>query len=376
MKCPKCDLNQPDTNLECPRCGVIFAKLGFTPQPEDAPGSRIPPPPLSQIESIPGDKRPSGRPNSHPVPRDGREPRRPASASGSAIPVVPPVSHPGQEDAPLTRRNQQAPEADRDLFSVDEEESIPEPRCLDAKDWLILATGPIIALACMYFFWTRHILNTLMILVHEMGHAIVGWMFGYPSLPAFDLQYGGGVTVHTERWTALLILIYVGFAVLFFLYRKNVWALVLLSLVVVIHGLLAFTSGHEALILFMGHGTELVIAGIFIYRAVSGSKVVHAIERPLYGIIGFYIVLADITFAWGLMTSPAKRAAYGAAKGGGHWMDFSRIAYEHFQVHLTAVAVFFLMCCLAPPILAFLVFRYQEYLHLGISRLARREREA
>ena len=44
-----------------------------------------------------------------------------------------------------------------------------------------------------------------------------------------------------------------------------------------------------------------------------------------------------------------------------------------FQVQLTDVATFFFFCCFIPPILGFLVFRYQEYLHYGITRLARRE---
>ncbi len=372
MKCPKCDLNQPETNLECPRCGVVFAKLGFIP-PARADDPVNAPRPGSVGRLPPTEPSPPRRPAPRTIPAQKGEPRRSPQRGTAPIPVAPPVSVPDSDEFPEFLHDDGRIEPARDFFTSDEEEIVPEPRSLDAKDWLVIGAGPVIALGCMGFFWTKHILNTLMILVHEMGHAIVGWLFGYPSLPAFDLQYGGGVTVHVNRWTALLILIYAGFAVLLYLYRKNMWALILLSLLVVIHGLLAFTSWHEALILFMGHGTELVIAGIFIYRGVSGSKVVHPIELPLYGIIGFYIVFADIAFAWGLITSPAKRAAYGAAKGGGHWMDFSRIAYEHFQVNLDVVAVFFLICCFIPPILAFIVFRYQEYLHYGITRLAHRE---
>lgn len=377
MKCPKCDLNQPATNLECPRCGVVFAKIGFTPSPDKAAPRREPSPPR-QPEDTPAGPRPVGKgaadragTRTYPSRRKSAPPAPPAGRVSSA--VVPPVPAHTQVGAPSPAGDEEAVELVRDSLVPEEEETIPEPRHLDARDWFVIATGAVIALACMYFFWTSHILSTLMILVHEMGHAMVGWLFAYPSLPAFDLRYGGGITVHTERWTQFLILIYLAIAMLIYLYRKNRWAVICLVAVALIHALLAFTSWHEALILFMGHGMELLIAAIFLFRAFSGSKVIHPIERPMYGIIGFYIVFADIAFAWGLMTSPAKRAMYGAAKGGGHWMDFSRLAYEHFEVNLPVVATFFFVCCLLPPLLAFLVFRYQEYLHHGISRLARRE---
>ena len=91
----------------------------------------------------------------------------------------------------------------------------------------------------------------------------------------------------------------------------------------------------------MGHGTELLIAGIFFYRALSGAAVVHSVERPLYAAIAFFIVFSDINFSYRLMTSPFARAEYADAKGGGHWMDFSRIAIDHLHVNLTSVAFLF-----------------------------------
>ena len=291
---------------------MVFAKIGFTPPPE---AQEPAPPSGSRPGRRPVRKEPARRPPPGSMPREEGSAQRPAPVGTGPIPVVPAVSDHGDEVETLPSFAETMAEQAHVPLMDDEEEIIPETRRLNSQDWLLLATTPIIALACTYFFWPKHILNTLMILVHEMGHAIVGWLFGYPSLPAFDLQYGGGVTIHVNRWTALLILIYAGFAALIFLYRKNIPTLVLLCAVVAIHGFMAFTSWHEALILFMGHGTELVIAAIFIYRAVSGSKVVHAIERPMYGVIGFYIVFADMVFRMGPDDQPGPAGHVRRCKG-------------------------------------------------------------
>ena len=112
----------------------------------------------------------------------------------------------------------------------------------------------------------------------------------------------------------------------------------------------------------MGHGFELLFAIVFLYRAFSGSSIIVPIERPLYAFMGFFIVFIDIRFAHRLMTSAAFRADYGAAKGGGHWMDFSRIAHEFLNVPLTSVAALFFVLCVLTPIAAFLIFRYKAYL--------------
>ncbi len=270
----------------------------------------------------------------------------------------------------------------RDIELVDEEpydeydefddESPPEPRRLDRTDLLMTAAGLAIAALAFGFWFLRQTFRTLLILVHEMGHFLFGWAFGYPSFPAFDLMYGGGVTIHGSQSLLLLLLIYGLMGALIYTYRRNIATVIFLSSVTALHILFAFTSLHSIVILFMGHGTELVIASIFLFRGLSGSKVVHAVERPLYAAVGFFIVFHDLAFAYRLVTSAGARAEYEDAKGGGHWMDFSRIAEDHLHTDLTTVAGFFLILCVLPPILAYLTFRYQEYIAAGVRRLAMR----
>ncbi|MEW6530125.1 MAG: zinc ribbon domain-containing protein [Thermodesulfobacteriota bacterium] len=350
MKCPKCGLEQPETNIECPRCGVIFSKLTG----RSAPSLEVP------YQDMPSRK---------------------GSRTGSPVPALPedplPMSETRREP---TRRapESRGPVQDAAGFELEEnveegtEEAPPEPRRLDGTDLLLFGIGAVLALASVVSAFIRNTFSTAMILVHEMGHSIFGWIYGYPSLPAFDFVYGGGMTLHIDRSYLLLGVIYALLVWAIWFWRKNTAAIVVLIILGVIHALTAFSRTHEVIILFMGHGTELAIAAIFIYRALSGAAVVHTAERPLYAAVGLFIVFYDLSFAYALMTSADARALYGEAKGGGHWMDFSRIAQEYLHTKLSTVARFFLLCCLLPIPVGYFLFRYQEYLRNWIGLLARR----
>jgi hypothetical protein len=233
---------------------------------------------------------------------------------------------------------------------------------LDKAAWTSMGIGAAITAVILFFPFLSFVFRYVNTLVHEIGHAIFGWLYGYPSVPAFDFNYGGGVTMHQDRKIFIVIIVYVLFALLLYVYRRNGLSLVVLMVIVGLYSVSTFTSLHSLVILFMGHGAELIFGSIFFYRALSGSSVIVAAERPLYAFLGFFIYFVDIRFAHRLMTSSEFRAQYEAAKGGGHWMDFSRIAEEFMHVKLSAVASFFLLLCLLTPFLTFLFFRYKEYL--------------
>ena len=170
---------------------------------------------------------------------------------------------------------------------------------VEKKGWLSLSAGLLIAFIVLFFLpWISWIFSYFTILVHEFGHAIFGWLFGYPSIPAFDFTYGGGITAHQERHVIILVAVYGLFCLGFYIYRKNRLSLISLSIAVLLYSLFAFAALHKILILFMGHGLELVFAGIFLYRALSGSAVINPLERPLYAIIGFFR-LCCINYRWG-----------------------------------------------------------------------------
>ena len=230
------------------------------------------------------------------------------------------------------------------------------------------AIGFVGALVVFAFPFLTFIFSNLIILVHEMGHAAFGLLFSYPSIPAFDFRYGGGVTTIQSRSTFFFFIIYLLFAV-GLLKISNYPRLMKMAVVaIVVYSFCAFTSIHQQIILFMGHGTELIIAGIFLYRGLSGSAVIHKIEQPLYSMLGFFIVFYDVRFAYRLAYMESYRIEYANAKGGGHWMDFSQLA-AWMQISLSAMAFFFLVCCVLPVVLSALAHIYREKIIAFISKV-------
>jgi len=332
--CPACGMPGDKEAAECPNCGVIVAKFK----------SR-----LSEDLDL-------GGPVPAPVPA-----KRFARDASTSVPVGRP--------SPTSQSEEEFLESIEDAADEAEDALVPEPRSLGGQDWLIVAAGAALALLFFFIPFARQVLSTFVILVHEMGHCIFGWLFGYPSAPAFDVMYGGGVTLHLERSTLLAFLLYPVFAGLIYVYRKNTATVVVLLVAMLIHAVINYTKVHYMLILFMGHGTELIIAGLFIYRALSGRSIVHSAERPLYALLGFFVVFFDLNFAYRLLTNASYRAEYGMAKGGAIEMDFIQIAADYLHTGLTAVVWFFFICCLLTPLLAFLAYRYEQYIHWLIVRL-------
>lgn len=372
MKCPKCGLAQADSNEECLRCGVIFSKIGAHAGSEITCDHRSSAP-KSIAEARERDRcdvrdRERGRRGQMGLRQSGGRVAR-TSASGEA-------SRLSEHAAPLL-----GDPVDEELrFSevADEnDDARPEARSMDKEDWLVVGGGLIAAVIVLSIPLLNHIFLTFVVLIHEMGHFLTGWIFAYPSAPAFDLQYGGGVTIHGQRSLMLLMSMYLLAGFLVYSFRKNVGTVILLVSLLVVHAILSATFMHEVVILSMGHGTELIIAAVFFYRALSGAAVVHSVERPLYAAVSFFVVFTDLRFAYRLMTSTEARFEYEQAKGGGHWMDFSRIAEDYLHVELTSVAFFFFLATMLPLVAGFLLFRYQDYVRRWIqSRWSRDPSEA
>ena len=298
-----------------------------------------------------------------PIVAPPRRPSLPAAPARRACAPPIPARPPGPLPPPSPGFYSPAPAA-----TPIEENQPPSPSRLDKQAAISLGIGLALAVLAASVSPLKFIFSYLTIAIHELGHAVFGWLFGYPSIPAFDFRYGGGFAVHRGRSTIVLIGVYAAIAAAGWLYRRNRRMLCMLAALLALHALVAYTAAHHVVILFMGHGAELLLAGVFLYRAMSGRSIVRAVERPLYAFCGLFILICDIVFVHGLMTHRGKRILYEAAKGGGHWMDFSRIAERHLHVDLTAVASFFLLCCLTVPVASFLAFRYQQHLRDTLRR--------
>lgn len=242
---------------------------------------------------------------------------------------------------------------------------------ISREGWTALGAGGALAALTLALPFPSYVLSYFTVLVHEMGHALTGWIYGYPSLPAFDFVYGGGVTSHIDR--ALLLAAGAQTALLWlaWIFRRNAPSLVMTLGVAALYGLTAWTPLHEPVITAMGHGTELIIAGVFLHRALSGRACHHGAERVAYGFLGCFVTLDNLRFAHRLVTSSFHREMYEQAKGGGHWMDFSVLAEQHLRVPLERVAETFFCLCLLAPALAILGNHYREATAALVGRLRR-----
>lgn len=233
------------------------------------------------------------------------------------------------------------------VFAMEDDE--PVGRGVEGAGWVAFGSGMGLALLTEAVPFLRVLVGYFVVLVHELGHALAGWLFGVPSIPAFDFSYGGGVTLHQKQVPAIVVGVYVLLLACAWVFRRNPLSLGGVVATIAGYSALVFTAGHEVVMIAMGHGAELFFAGLFLHRALSGRACHHAAERVLYAWVGFHVVFHGLRFAYGLVTSSFQREMYAAAKGGGHWMDFSRLADEFFGVPLEAVAGVFFVLCLLPP---------------------------
>jgi hypothetical protein len=231
----------------------------------------------------------------------------------------------------------------------DQVEEAPEPVAfgIDGFGLISLGIGLAGAIASLFFFWPLWIFGHLSIAIHEGGHAAAGWLFGYFSIPSFDFVFGGGITISSERIWLIVAVVYFLFGLGAWFIRDQKPLLAGLGVIVAIYTALMLTYWHEMLIIGIGHGMELIFGGIFLYRAIGNRTIMIPVERPLYAFLGFFLLLYNGWLAWRLMTEAAFRQAYSSSKGELLAMDYSRLAYDYWNVSLKTVALIFFILTIA-----------------------------
>ncbi len=199
---------------------------------------------------------------------------------------------------------------------------------------------------------------------HEIGHTLIYWMFGYPAMPSFDFQHGGGMTYGLERpeYGAVAVYILIAVAAFGLFVKRHFLLLGILGGFTVVHLAIAFNQGHEALMLFMGHGTEILIGSFCILRGIIGHNEYGSAERWLNMVFGMFIVLKNAVMCYGLMFDDITRIVYEEQKGGHGLGDFSRIA-DIAGTKVEAVAAFaMLYTAVLVGIAVFIGIRERRYL--------------
>jgi hypothetical protein len=230
------------------------------------------------------------------------------------------------------------------------------------EGWLIIGVGLAAALGASVYPAANFFLNFIRTFIHEFGHTVACWFFAHPSAPSFNIATGGGMTVYDDRNNWLLAGIFAVFLLMLFLYRKNRLTVSLLLAGAITYIMLLATDVHEIVILLSGHGAELLVAGILMYRVLGDRRIVGKLQRPAYALTGCFILLQGATFSYQLFTSHVYRHSYEVTKGAGFEMDFTRIAHDFLGVEVRYIALAFFILTLLVPMVSFCCFRFERLL--------------
>jgi hypothetical protein len=308
--CPKCGFDQA-AGAECVRCGVVFAKVSLHelfpkgPEPPESPSPRG----AGRRWSAASDEGPLTRPSATLSPRRGER------DSHAVLPEI----FDGRVVAPAVL-----------------DEPVADGRFGKRELW-ILGGGFIAAMIVYAIPITRFIVGILKTLFHEFSHAVVGWLLGHPSLPAFDFVYGGGWTHFAQFRPSVAVAVGLGFAYLLWHFRENRKSMAIIGSVALVW--LFFVTGEwrrETAVAAAGHAGEFVLAGIFLYKALSGTGLrVPELERPLAAFAAFFVQIYTMHFAWKLTHDADFLEWYRAGKdGGGGFMNDLETVALNLQIYL------------------------------------------
>jgi hypothetical protein len=230
---------------------------------------------------------------------------------------------------------------------------------LSAAAWRALGIGFALAFVIWLVPFTNILFDPLTTIIHELGHSIFAWSYGYPALPAFDFSEGGGVSmIPEERSVPIVVGVYLLLAVVLWRVRKHPPTVVVVLLMGIGHSIVMWSAWHEGVILAMGHGMELVFAAVFLYRAMTGTTLLQADERPAYAMVGFLILLNRLSFFYKLSTDGDFQAWYLEGKSYAD-NDLVRIADFFWHTPVAHLAQLFVIACLLMPVMARIFYRFE-----------------
>ncbi|MEO1403479.1 MAG: hypothetical protein AAFV72_19835 [Cyanobacteria bacterium J06635_1] len=256
------------------------------------------------------------------------------------------------DDEPLTRTQRIRPKVISTLSKG--------PQTLPNETIGVLVTGFLLAIPLSVVGFLRMLFHGWLILVHELGHALTYWLFGYPAIPSVNLLYGGGITLAMGRLWLLVWMILGGFGYLIYRCRRSSNALSWILTMTLAYTLLAFFPWHTRLISYMGHGAETLAITGCLYLAIGGYWCKVGGERTLYAMLGWFTWFETIRFAWGLLFDATARANYIGGIGGVLDNDFVKLA-NSFDVELGTITTFFLIGTIVAPIVALFLYRYEAH---------------
>jgi len=200
----------------------------------------------------------------------------------------------------------------------------------------VFAMTPLLGLIGWYFA----------ALVHEIGHCVAGWLVGQPAYPVLGLNGHAMACGEPFSWLVVLAVFAAGIgATWHFLGGRLRWGV--LAAIVVGYPLLVFTTLADILTVTGGHLGELVFAGVFLFRTITGGFTASHAERGLYSVMGWYLIGANLWLTGGLMFSDAARFEYSTNGSYGLTNDYIVLADQVVGGSLESVAAIMSLAALA-----------------------------
>ena len=228
------------------------------------------------------------------------------------------------------------------------------------EQWRKLAIGLVAAIVVYAIPFTRFVFSALVTLFHELGHAVMGWLMGHPSLPAFDFVYGGGFTHMGQFRLSVAVAIGLAFVWLLWLFRENRRSMGIVAALLLVWLLFVTREWRRELaIAAAGHLAEFILAGVFLYRSLAGS------DGAAGAFASLFVQIHSMLFAWRLTGDEAFLAQYREGKGGALMNDLEVVAldlqiYLGMQPGIEGVAKMLLLFSLLPAVVAFIAHHQRE----------------
>ncbi len=348
MICPKCGFDQPAGALDCARCGIVFAKFQreqttlADPQETATRRPRLDPTAGQSAANRAGirESTSTAAPAALPEVYDETALAQFGSATASL------------EDAPVTNGR------------------------IGRSELLVLGSGLAAAIVVYAVPFTRMVFSLMVTLFHEFGHAVMGWLFGIPSLPAFDFVYGGGWTHYGNFRPSIALLIAGAFVYALWLFRANRKSMALIAALFLMWLLIVSREWRRELVIASaGHAAEFVLAGIFFYMALAGvGWKIPEIERPLGAFVAFFVQIHSMAFAWRLGHDADFLAWYREGKGGAAMNDLEIVSldlniYAGRHTTIESVATLLLLFSFVPIAVALLWYFQRARWHRLLRRL-------
>ena len=163
-------------------------------------------------------------------------------------------------------------------------------------------------------------------IIHEGGHTFYALFVGCPAFPRISLL-GAAATTHHQQYPFLCIIIFccMGYG-LYKIWSYPFWRYLLIVLLVFYPFLVINSHLKEWGHLLSGHLGELLIAGIFIWRAVTGISTGGEVDRAAYGAMGWYLIIHNAYLCYGIAYIPSVRTWYQNNSSYGLVNDYIRAA--------------------------------------------------